>query len=137
MELKRALALVSNCMRMLEEIPWPDNPESGTPPFYSPADIHLARAYQELDEAEGQLRSAVREQEAQPPPGGSTPYLNALIEYTGEVLHATQGSDVLAMVHGMSPEYGEANKLFMELPGWIRDKLLKAQNAREEEKESV
>ena len=133
MELKRALALVSNCMRMLEEIPWPDNPESGTPPFYSPADGHLARAYQELDEAEGQLRSAVKEQESQP----STPYLEALIEYTGEVLHSTRGSDTLAMVHGMSPEYGKANTLFNQLPGWIRDKLLKAQNAREEEKESV
>ena len=132
MELKRALALVGNCMRMLEEIPWPDNPDSTTP-FYPPADEHLLRAYQELDEADGQLRSAVKEQESQP----STPYLNALIEYTGEVLHATRGSDVIADIHGMPPDYGKSNKLFHELPGWMRGRLLKAQNAKEEEKEGV
>ena len=133
MELKRALALVSNCMRMLEEIPWPETGDPNEAPFYPPADEHLARAYQELDEAEGQLRSAVKEQESQP----STPYLEALIEYTGEVLHSTRGSDTLAMVHGMSPEYGKANALFNQLPEWMRNRLLKAQNAREEEKESV
>ncbi len=135
MELRRALALVSNCMRMLEQIPWPESgdPVENEAPFYPPADEHLLRAYQELDEAAGQLRSAVKEQEI----GAVTPYLNALIEYTGEVLHATRGSDVIADIHGLAPNYGKSNKLFHELPGWMRDRLLRAQNAKEEEKEGV
>ena len=127
MELKRGLALVSNCMRMLEQIPWPDNPHEA--PFYPSADDHLARAYQELDEAEGQLRSAVNYQdEMQRGP------LDALIEYTGEVLRSTRGSDALAIAHGMSPDYTEASRLFKKLPEWIRKSLLEAQNAQKEAK---
>ena len=58
MELKEALAVVNRCMTELESIPWPDDPDAT--PFYSPADEHLARAYQELDEAQGQFTSAVK-----------------------------------------------------------------------------
>ncbi len=61
MELEQALAIVKHCMAELEFIPWPDGPDEA--PFYPPADDHLARAYQELDEAEGQLGSAVRYQQ--------------------------------------------------------------------------
>ncbi len=63
MELKEALTIVEDCMTKLESIPWPDGPPAT--PFYPPADDHLARAYQELDEAEGQLKSAVKYQEGQ------------------------------------------------------------------------
>lgn len=58
MDLDQALAAVNRCMTELESIPWPDMPDES--PFYPPADDHLARAYQELDEAAGQLGSAVK-----------------------------------------------------------------------------
>ena len=134
MELKRGLAIISNCMRMLEQIPWPDDPND--PPFYPSADEHLARAYQELDEAEGQLRSAVKYQQGQI--AESLPILSALMAYTSEVLRSTRGADVIAHVHGISYDYIEANRLFQELPGWMRDALLKAQQGNgQKEKESV
>ncbi len=51
MELKDALLIIGGCMKVLEAIP-----EEG---FYSPAQEHINAAYQELDEAAGQLKSAV------------------------------------------------------------------------------
>ncbi len=62
MTLEEALAVVNECMTKLESIPWPDPhaPGESETPFYPPADDHLARAHQELDEAHGQLGSAVR-----------------------------------------------------------------------------
>ncbi len=61
MELREAMAAVKRCMAELESIPWPDSPHDT--PFYPPADDHFARAYQELDEAVGQLKSAVKYQD--------------------------------------------------------------------------
>jgi len=66
MELEQALAIVNHCMTELEFIPWPDDPDEA--PFYPSADEHLMRAYQELDEAAGQLGSAVKYQQEFAPP---------------------------------------------------------------------
>lgn len=62
MTLEEALKIVNECMKKLEDIPVYS--DEGVV-FYPPADEHLERAYQELDEAAGQLGSAVKWQQEQ------------------------------------------------------------------------
>lgn len=62
MELEEALNIVNECMSKLERIPWPELGDPDETPFYPPADEHLLLAYQELDEAHGQLSNAVKYQ---------------------------------------------------------------------------
>ena len=60
MELKEAKIIIGGCMKVLEVIPEEN--------FYWPAEGHILRAYQELDDAWMQLKNGVDAQEelAQP-----------------------------------------------------------------------